>query len=81
MTANEFRAAILLLRYIRANEFLHAIFGPAKTWDESQSVEAWGRFYKDPVEFYIHATDVQRKALWNIMQKRLTVGDGNDGQI
>lgn len=78
MTSVEFRNALLLLNCIDADEFNDALFDGSAAWTEPAPLAIWNAFQKDPVKFYIHASDAHRNALWAIIRKRLTVGGGND---
>ena len=74
MTAAEFRNAILLLNCIDEDEFFCG--NPERA--DARRTAVWTNFCRDPVKFYIHASDAHRNALFAIIQKRLTVGGKND---
>ncbi len=77
MTALELRNAILLLQCIDADEFSDELF-EGVFWEDAALMAAWRDFYKDPVKFFIHASDAHRNALFAIIQKRLTVRSTNE---
>ena len=78
MTASELRNAILLLKCIDADEFGDALFEQNEVWNDPRAVALWNTYQKDPVKFYIHASDAHRTGLWAIIEKRLTIGESND---
>lgn len=78
MTALELRNAILLLNCIDADEFNDALFDGSAAWTDPAPLAIWNAFQKDSVNFYIHASDAHRNALWAIIEKRLTIGESND---
>ena len=78
MTASELRNAILLLNCIDADEFAAGLFDGSARWTEPAPLALWNAFQKDPVKFYIHASDAHRNALFAIIQKRLTIGGTNE---
>lgn len=78
MTALELRNAILLLKCIDADEFAAGLFGDEFAWTDPVPLALWNTYQKDPVKFYIHASDAHRNALWAIIETRLTKGSKND---
>lgn len=75
MNANELRNAILLLNCIDADEFNDALFDGSAAWTDPAPLAIWNAFQKNPVTFYIHASDANREALFGIIQRRLTIGE------
>ena len=73
MNADQFRNAILLLNCIDADEFNDALFDGSAAWTAPAPLAIWNAFQKDPVKFYIHASDAHREALFGIIQRRLTI--------
>ncbi|MEQ1888070.1 MAG: hypothetical protein ABL951_02685 [Alphaproteobacteria bacterium] len=78
MTDLQLLNAILLLKCINADEFAAAPFGDGALWADPTDIVFWGAYQRDPIGFYIHAGDADRKALFGIIQKRLTTGENND---
>lgn len=78
MTALELRNAILLLQCVDADEFVAALFGESANWTDPVPLGVWNTYQKDPVKFFIHASDAHRNALFEIILKRLTRGAAND---
>ena len=78
MNALQFRNAILALNFIDADEFSEGLTGEKYNRHDRAQLAMWESFRDNPVKFYTKTSDSYRNALWGIIEKRLTRGDGDE---
>ena len=77
MTADELRSALRAMKSISSFDFLHGLWGDKAGWDGQGSVVGYSIFHQDCADWFIHANDEERNALFAIIQKRIQ-GESND---